>query len=626
LRQLTKGANVALAELTEQPDSITLSLRWTNPTGQGDADVSVLLLGADRKVRTDEDFFFYNRQPGEQDPVQLLGKTPTEGGVEDTVTVDLTAVPGDISAVIVAASRYENARFGDLEDVHLQLSDGAGRPVARFDITDLDSEAALMFAELYRRDDRWKVRAVGQGYRGGLADLATDFGVRIDDEPETPAEPAPAPKRAAKVRTVKKKTIPARAALSRLADHESWRPAQLFPICSSRNSQEQETRSTAMLLAVMANVPEFGRRLAAKVNAPAGAVETFTEVSFKHADEQVRPDGVIKVARGGRVWTALVETKTAGNPLRPTQVESYVEVARRQGYEAVVTVSNDLALHGEHPVSIDRRRLGKVALRHLSWAEIRYEAHLLCHHEGFVNPAHLWLMTEFLRYLRHDNSGCQGFDNMGPAWVAVRDAVVDRTLHPTDKRAAQVAESWEKAIRQLCLRLGGDLGVAVAPVLWWKAADAAARRAKVAATLAETGQLEARIRVPGPAQTVEILADLRAGRVEASAQVAAPELARSLTRVKWLTRQLDAAPADLRVETLLKGRQKGPRELLKQLHAEPALLVPDDPAATITGFRLTLAMKLGTKRGSTRGVDQLVDDLFTGIVQRIKPVQDAPVR
>ncbi|WP_371873228.1 hypothetical protein [Streptomyces gougerotii] len=77
----------------------------------------------------------------------------------------------------------------------------------------------------------------------------------------------------------------------------------------------------------MAQVPEVRRRLTAAFGAPAGRMETFTEVSLPHGETPRRPDGVIRVERAGKLWTALVETKTNGNPLRAEQVQNYMDIA-----------------------------------------------------------------------------------------------------------------------------------------------------------------------------------------------------------------------------------------------------------------------------------------------------------
>ncbi|MEV5442333.1 TerD family protein, partial [Streptomyces sp. NPDC052644] len=190
---MVRGANVGLAALGEGIGSVVLSLGWSSPSGEGDADVSVLLLNADGKVRGDGDFYFYNHPVAADGSVQLLGKTPGADGSEDRISFDLEAVPADVERVVVAASRYGDARFGDLDDVRLTLADGSGETLLRFAVDDAGAVSALIFGELYRRAGEWKFRAVGQGYASGLAGLAADFGVDIeDDAAEVEAEAAEA--------------------------------------------------------------------------------------------------------------------------------------------------------------------------------------------------------------------------------------------------------------------------------------------------------------------------------------------------------------------------------------------------------------------------------------------------
>ncbi|MGI5328407.1 TerD family protein [Actinomadura nitritigenes] len=642
---MSKGANIGLSSLTTATGSLTAALSWIDPSGEGEADVSVLLTNIDGKVGSDADFVFYNQPTTADESVRLLDKSPTATGSEDRILVDLGALRPDVQRVVIAASRYAGATFGALDELCLTISDSTGAELLAFPIKEADRETAFIFGELYRRDDSWKFRAVGQGYASGLAGLAADFGISVDDSeeqqpgpaPAQPAEPPPtdgpdaiadhaAPeasptggKRPQRVRTAKKKVTAPKAAKVSLAEHPSWQHARLFPVTGLRNDQEREARATATLLAVMAQVPEFGRRLTARFNAPAGTIQTFAEASFKHGDGKVRPDGVVRVARAGRIWTALIETKTGGNPLKADQVEAYLQVAARNGYETVITLSNDLALTNEHPLQVDKRLLRKVALRHLSWAEVAHEADMLCHHDGVANPVHAWLLSELLHYLRQDNAGCQGFRDMGAAWVPVRNAITAGTLRLGDRRAMQVAESWEKLIRQLCLRLSGQTGLTIAPVLRKRRdGDASMRRLQTVTSLVETGRMSAEIRIPNAGGPVLLEADLRTGQIETTVEIPAAARARSLTRVQWLLRQLDQAPPELRIEALTAGHNTGPCDLLKNLIAEPGLLVPDD-GGQITSFRLTLASSMGTKRGIeetgfVRSIDLAMDRFYQEIL------------
>ncbi|MEU0451682.1 TerD family protein [Streptomyces sp. NPDC006129] len=661
---MTMGSNVSLAALSENVGSAIVSLGWSSPTGEGDADVSVLLLDAKGKVRSDADFYFYNNPVAADGSVQLLGKEPTADGSEDRISFDLTAVPADVERIVVAASRYEQARFAELDDLKVTLADAGGESLLRFVIDDPGPVSAIIFGELYRRAEDWKFRAVGQGYESGLAGLATDFGVDIEDDeaddetesgtavaeepaavavsdapPQTTLEAVPAPrppadeeaapkKRTARPRTAKTKVTPPRAPVKSLAENESWKQARLFPVSALKSDRDREMRSTSVLLSVMAQVPRFGRRITAPFGAPSGRMETFTEVSLPHGDTPRRPDGIIRVERAGKLWTALVETKTNGNPLKSDQVQAYMDIAARRGYEAVITLSNDVALEGSPlvDVKIDRRRKHQVALWHLSWAEVAHQAQMLIRHEGVGNAARTWLLQDLLHYLQHENSGCHGFQNMGSAWVPVRNGISDETLCQGDPRALEVVESWERLIRQVCLRLGGELGQKVLPAQRARrGTDPGARRARLADQLCLEGRLQAELRVEGAPGLLTVNADLRTAKLRTSVEIPAPEQGYPLTWAKRLLRRLAEAPADLHVETLVEGETGGPRGTLERLRPEPADLLPKDSATRITGFRLSLFKSMGSGRGSAesgfiRSVDDAVHRFYTSVVVHL----DAP--
>ncbi|MFF3612567.1 TerD family protein [Streptomyces sp. NPDC002580] len=658
---MIKGANVGLSSLSTDVGPVMVSLGWSSPTGEGDADVSVLLLTRHGKVRGDTDFYFYNNPVAPDGSVQLLGKTPTAEGDEDRITFDLTAVPAEIERIVVAASRYRSARFSELDDLRLTLADTSGDGMLRYRVGDAGAVGALLFGEFYRRAGEWRFRAIGQGYASGLAGLATDFGVDIDDsaeaEPEEPAEtpapgtaedpaggriepaagspgmapvakplvteaPAAVPAQpAARPSTARKKVTLPKVARKSLAENDGWRTARLFPASALKSDRERETRATSVLLSVMAQVPEFGRRLTAGFGAPAGRMETFTEVTLPNGNAPRRPDGVIRVERAGKLWTALVETKTNGNPLKQDQVQAYADIAARRGYEAVITLSNDVELEGSRIVQVktDGRRKNKVALRHLSWAEVAHQAQMLIRHEGVAHASHAWLLQELLHYLQHENSGCHGFQNMGPAWVPVRNGIDDETLCQGDARAVDVVESWERLVRQVCLRLGGELGEKVLPVQRARrGTDPRDRRTALADRLCLDGRLEAELRIEGTPGVLALCADLRTGKLRTSIEIPVPEQGQPLTWAKRLVRQLDEAPADLHVETLVDGETGGPRGTLERLRPEPADILPRN-GARITGFRLSLFRGMGNTRGNAesgfiRSVDDSVDRFHTQVV------------
>ncbi|MFF1646613.1 VWA domain-containing protein [Streptomyces sp. NPDC058240] len=189
---LSKGANVPVAA-----SAVRAVLDWSAGSGVPDVDASALLLTGGGRVRSDEDFVFYNQPRHASGAVSHVGKRPGS----DSLDVHLGALGPDVERVALCASA-DGGTFGQVPGLCLRLLDSAsGAELARFDIT-AATETALVGGELYRRDGGWKFRAVGQGYTSGLAGLATDFGISVDEEqpaagsgsrPVTAPDPAPAP-------------------------------------------------------------------------------------------------------------------------------------------------------------------------------------------------------------------------------------------------------------------------------------------------------------------------------------------------------------------------------------------------------------------------------------------------
>ncbi|MGA5143223.1 VWA domain-containing protein [Streptomyces azureus] len=181
---MTKGGNLPVAA-----KAVQVELGWSGGPGVPDADASALLLRADGRVRDDGDFVFYNQPQHASGAVRHLGKRRDGGGTTDTVGVDLGALEPEIERVVLGASA-DGGTFGQLSGLRLRLLDaGTGGELALFEM-EATTETAFIGGELYRRAGQWKFRAVGQGYASGLAGLATDFGISVDEEPGATASTA----------------------------------------------------------------------------------------------------------------------------------------------------------------------------------------------------------------------------------------------------------------------------------------------------------------------------------------------------------------------------------------------------------------------------------------------------
>lgn len=183
---------------------------------------------------------------------------------------------------------------------------------------------------------------------------------------------------------------------------------------------------------------------------------------------------------------------------------------------------------------------------------------MLIRHEGVGNAAHAWLLQELLHYLQHENSGCHGFQNMGAAWVPVRRGIDDETLCQGDPRALEVIENWERLVRQVCLRLGGELGQKVLPVQRAKrGADPHVRRVELADQLCAEGRLHAVIRIEGTPGLLAITADLRTGKLRTSIEVPAPESGYPLSKAKRLIHAAGGRPGRSAHRDPRRGRRTG---------------------------------------------------------------------
>ncbi|MFJ9866616.1 TerD family protein [Streptomyces sp. NPDC101165] len=176
---MTPGSNISLSAARVTVD-VSAPVRL---------DVSGLLLTGDGKVRSDDDFIFYNQPAGP-------GVTYTSGGgaAPDAITVDTGAVPPDIEKIVVTASPDAAGQtFQGIEPTATIRDADGGSVLATFTPPQLGTETALVIVEIYRRNGQWKARAVGQGYANGLAGIATDFGVTVEEPAAAPAAAPAAP-------------------------------------------------------------------------------------------------------------------------------------------------------------------------------------------------------------------------------------------------------------------------------------------------------------------------------------------------------------------------------------------------------------------------------------------------
>lgn len=406
----------------------------------------------------------------------------------------------------------------------------------------------------------------------------------------------------------------------------TWEKARLIPVSGIGNAAEAERRAASALLAVLGAVAEFGKAVTKEMGAPAGKLSVYTETPFKLDDRTVRPDGLIEVTRGKTSWTALVEVKTGADQLQAKQLEDYLDVAKAYGFDAVVTISNEIPpMPGQHPTAVDKRRLrGKVRLLHLSWAHVVSFAVTVREHTGVTDPDQAWILSELIRYLKYPRSGALGFETMGKEWVEVRESVRAGTLRKTDKGAPVVANRFDGLVQFLALELGARLGADVTAVLPKREKeDPTLRTQALTAQLVDSGSMTGTLRIPGAAGDLVVKVLLRANQIECYVDLHAPQTGRNKTRISWLVRQLKDADPNLRIEAFLpRARSSAGADTLGHVRENREVL-DVDPTKEIRAFRIAQVTRMGIKRDTGKGsfiesVSTSLDTFYRDVLQNMK--------
>jgi tellurium resistance protein TerD len=186
---LSKGGNVSLTKEVPGLARIAVALGWEERTTSGapfDLDASALILNANGKVLGDDYFVFYGNLQSPDSSVQHTGDDLVGSGDDsEIINVNLNALRAEVDRIVFAVSIYDaedrKQNFGQVANAYIRVLNLATQvEMARYDLVeDASNEIAMVFGELYRNNDEWKFRAVGQGYNTGLRGIALEFGVNI---------------------------------------------------------------------------------------------------------------------------------------------------------------------------------------------------------------------------------------------------------------------------------------------------------------------------------------------------------------------------------------------------------------------------------------------------------------
>ena len=187
---LSKGSNVSLSKEAPGLSEVIVGLGWDPRVTDGtefDLDASIFVTGDSGKVLNDASFIFYNNKKSQDGSVEHLGdnRSGQGDGDDEQVNVKLTGLAADVKKLVFAVTIHDaDARkqsFGQVSNAYIRVLNKAdGKEIARYDLSeDASTETAMIFGELYRHNDEFKFKAIGQGFAGGLKPLAEAHGVSI---------------------------------------------------------------------------------------------------------------------------------------------------------------------------------------------------------------------------------------------------------------------------------------------------------------------------------------------------------------------------------------------------------------------------------------------------------------
>ena len=403
-------------------------------------------------------------------------------------------------------------------------------------------------------------------------------------------------------------------------------PARLFPILSESS---KEGRALSILLACVERIPEFANELFASLGLKFGRrrqVEAYTEVVFKNDGHGLRPDGLLTVRSGKTQWSALVEAKIGGKALEKEQLESYLRLARDNGIDAVITISNAFAVIPEHhPVTVSKQLVRKTLLLHWSWVSLLTQAKLLLEIEGIDDVDHQDLAQELDRFLSHKSTGIKRFDQMPPTWREINGQVAaGAPLRPSSPSVRDVVGAWRQEIRDLALQLTNAVGVPV-KIHMPRAAksDPSVWERQTTERLCGKHELTADYQIPNAAAPMSLNVDLRSNMISASMTLKAPEDRKTpKARLNWLLRQLRKTEAtDLHVRADY-GRGRATQAPLEDIREDADALFGNAPFdGSPKAFIITLT-KGGTKRFNgaktfIEDIEALATDFYERVGQRL---------
>lgn len=422
--------------------------------------------------------------------------------------------------------------------------------------------------------------------------------------------------------------------------------ARLMPVGSDSN---KEGRATSSLLSIFMAVPDYAKQMLSvagcKVNTRS-KIECFTEIVFLDKNgkkvgvkDSDRPDGIIVVTSGKQVWSALIESKIAKAELDAEQIERYLDLARAQSIDAVITISNQYShIPTHHPVKVNGQKTRSVGLYHWSWKRLLTEASLYTDDKkeikDIVDDTQRYLLNEFKRFLEHDSSGVTSHTQMNKSWSAI---CCEGGLEKKSGDTLNAVTSWHSLCRDLSLNLSEKIGVDVSQNIPRKyLADKNGYNELLKSDvddLLKDGCVSTQYVVKGAASNITLSANLQEKYISVSMCLKAPKDSKTAQgAIGWVTKQLKGVELDnVHVKACYAGRNSNRTASLQDLLEDGYQAINESNKNIPHSFEIYLKqdLKMSELKGVRRFVDtvkQSVFEYYSHVGENLKMAQDKAPR
>jgi hypothetical protein len=325
-----------------------------------------------------------------------------------------------------------------------------------------------------------------------------------------------------------------------------------------------------------------------------------------------------------------VEAKVGASELTKEQVEAYLDIARQNGIDALITLSNQFAsLPTHHPVSVSTSARKRVELFHWSWMFVVTQSILLLSDEEVVDREQRLLLREMNRFLLHPSSGVKGFDQMPASWSeAVGKVQAGGRISTNSEEAREIVGAWHQEVGDLSLVLSRQLETSVKVRMPRAHAASPTERQKAdQKILSEDAQLTTQLDVPDAADTVNVCVDIHKRTITLSMWMKAPQEPKGAkARLNWLLRQLEKTEAPgVHVRCYWPGKTSATQHSLAALRESPDLVAVGREGQNLMSFDILmvqdLAGKLAQRRLFLTQLEEMVPVYYRQVAQRLKAFQ-----